>query len=536
MFEIPRFRDPRVRIDTWRFKLKLRYITAEQEEIKKFSFDPKYDTIRKYTKVKRRPIKRQEEGRPKSGKRRESIKRAKKSKRTKLNDASEHSRTKGDDNESNETDEEDDHEELLDLELENENGRSVDSVDVENVIYIGLFSNEVYNYKGEIDVGDRRRYGFQVREYADGFESENDIEDDQLHNKTESSSVRANFKNSKVTKMFNLISSGMDILPRAAVSPKLIYDSPSTINLIRDENDDLSSSTKKLLTKKYLSGGAVTSKRYRFCSLAPRTNLDVDPFRYGNRIRKHCVIANSLLRLAIVRGDYPLAFRAFSLLLHISETDVRFLWTVGLELLVWRRELREQESYVPRKENELPTNGDVHTLQSTAEKEDETFLDWLILNFPVPREASAYGSKISASAVTFNKFRLLTKLRHGDPNSALNSLEDLILIPPYSEDPVVYALCGIAVMQLMTLRSVEFAKLEVEVVEREAKLKQLAARAHKYFEECQKYGGVLPEDFINFEITELAEGYVFEKNPRNHTEQDEEAYSNDSYGEADDEE
>jgi hypothetical protein len=149
------------------------------------------------------------------------------------------------------------------------------------------------------------------------------------------------------------------------------------------------------------------------------------------------------------------------------------------------------------------TNGDLHTLpHSYARRFDEEFLSWLIVNYPkLPNPIESQWKSWRPRAPDFYPYLILSLLRHGSPKEALSRLEELMLEAPYNENPLFYALCGIATMQMMaqTRRQAE------DLDERQQLLHNLRLKAEKYFSHALEYGGTLPEDLLSTELEQLVE-------------------------------
>ncbi|ODQ67320.1 hypothetical protein NADFUDRAFT_40486 [Nadsonia fulvescens var. elongata DSM 6958] len=361
----------------------------------------------------------------------------------------------------------------------------------------------------------------------------------------------------------------------------------------------------------------------RNSGLVRNVNLNQGDDEWYNFAIKHrsIGIVNSLVHLSLLRGDFKTAFRAFALLIRCQYVDVRIIWTIGLELLVWKRELREKAEWkdlveawkeeqedqkacmksgkssakkesgstsVPGSESDsensisdadsnsssnledndkffnhaankfntkdqaddsesenvydnesengyedanskirdsvdkIPSNMDAHTfaydshallagkitnipetIGNSSKTEDEDFLEWLLVNFPYSRTRYGKGRK-KVRAPQIIPYLIMSKLRHSNPRQALDRLGEIMLESPYSEDPILYALSGIAHIQLYLLEMKENAKSQ-NGMELDPKRKEfLMEKIKSFFEQCITRGGVIPQDFINFEIDQLS--------------------------------
>jgi hypothetical protein len=298
----------------------------------------------------------------------------------------------------------------------------------------------------------------------------------------------------------HLFQHGLEVLPRASMPLRIVQDYPQTIALY--SNPTLSEKTRRLLTKDVIAFEGDRSSGVSIDIVPPEEAFDDFQWRnYGRRIR-HNGIASALLQIGMLRKDYALATRAFSLILRNAQAQPRAAWTIGLELLTWRRELREKASmrdYHPDKDS-LPTNNDLHTRPfkyGSSRREDEEFLEWLVLSFPFMRHIRPQMWKVLPRAPEFYQHLILYKLRYSDPKGALERLQDVMLVPPYNDDPVLYALSGVATMQLMVL---EQKKTSGEPSE---KVQELCQKSRDYFDRCIELGGVLPDDILKMEMESL---------------------------------
>lgn len=298
---------------------------------------------------------------------------------------------------------------------------------------------------------------------------------------------------SSSTYPYDLYMNGLEPMPRPASPLRVVRDSPQTHASL----DELSPGVRRIVTKNNVPKDADTS------ILSVRAEDDeADDWwlRHSLRLR-HTHIVASIVHLSMLRGDYALASRAFALLIRASDVDIRVTWTIGLELLVWRREMRQQQEQEldDHEDPLLPDNGDVHTRPSARlqRKEDDEFMEWLVVNYPHLAKRRTSKWKHRPRAPDFFPHLIMSKMRGGDPGDALDRLRELLLESPYSDTPLYYALAGIATIQLLTV--------ERRSKNNPAKIHQLLKDAHAYFDKCISLGGIYPNDFVDFELLQFTQ-------------------------------
>lgn len=288
---------------------------------------------------------------------------------------------------------------------------------------------------------------------------------------------------------YDLYMNGLEPMPRPASPLKVVRDSPQTYASM----NEFSPGVRRIVTKNNVPKDADTS-------ILSVTVEEEDSWLRNSLKLRHTHIVSSIVHLSMLRGDYSLASRAFALLIRASNVDIRVTWTIGLELLVWRREMRQQQRNGPEHNDgneELPNNGDIHTQPSRLQrKEDDDFMEWLVVNYPHLAKRRASKWKYRSRAPDFYPHLILSKMRGGDPNDALDRLRELLLESPYSDTPLFYALAGIATIQLLTIEQHK---------NNTTKIHQLVKEAHAYFDKCVALGGIYPSDFIDFELLQFTQ-------------------------------
>lgn len=156
-------------------------------------------------------------------------------------------------------------------------------------------------------------------------------------------------------------------------------------------------------------------------------------------MRQHLRSLTTLLHLNILRRKWDVAYKVVCLVVRF-DVDLRALWPLALEILVRRKE-------------EMRKSGSILRLGLLKEQQ---FLEWLTLAFPISHNPShsarsllgpVYRSATRTHAPIYVITFLWELLVEQNYTKLRDTIEDLILQPPYSTDGVFYfilAMCNIA--------------------------------------------------------------------------------------------
>lgn len=237
-------------------------------------------------------------------------------------------------------------------------------------------------------------------------------------------------------------------------------------------------------------------------------------------------IISMLVTTSMINGDKDLLSRAYPLLIRMPQTDIRVTWTIGLELLVWRREQQQQRDGEPSSTQQQSQSVQQSQFsQSQAGRtrtQEEQFLEWLIVSFPSNIKIPPSVWKDLPRANDLFPALIMAKLRLNNPKSALEKLEELLLESTFSENPIYHFYMGVAYIQLARAEQPHHAvmpeqKQAGEIFESELNeqpivgnfeiCKRYIRKARDAFDEARRKGGVFPENIIYFEM-DLIDEYV----------------------------
>lgn len=206
------------------------------------------------------------------------------------------------------------------------------------------------------------------------------------------------------------------------------------------------------------------------------------------------MVVTTILHRALLEADYPRAARAFALLIRCRGTDLRPLWSIGLDLL-----LRNPATTIPTNAN--------------TGKAIE-YLNRLILFYPyrprlhahhpaiistARRKEGDIGRMGAASALDFYPalFRLCVT-QPGGLEKVRAEIEELMLTPPWPD------MVGLWLMKGMVLNAI--ADKESDLGRR----KELRAGAEECFDAVRGRGGKVPEEVVweeGMDDVEVVEGF-----------------------------
>lgn len=307
--------------------------------------------------------------------------------------------------------------------------------------------------------------------------------------------------------------SGQERYPRTARVAKVHRDSER----VRLLTSGLSQHTQRLLNKNMDIESGVTVWYPHPTDLGRERGSS----RETGTVKRLGDILCNIVTLSVVNRDFNILNRAYPLLIRIKETDIRATWTIGLELLVWKREQQQNPEGHLVADSFMPSQYTQGQSSRVSRSEDEQFLEWLIVSYPSSIKVGHTLWKDLPRAKDLQPTLIMNKLRFNNPKSALERIEELLLEPTYSENPVYYFYMGVAYIQLARTeqpRKVLASSLndesdlyasskEMVVVGDFDACGQYITKARSAFDQARERGGIFPENIINFEM-ELIDNYV----------------------------
>lgn len=321
---------------------------------------------------------------------------------------------------------------------------------------------------------------------------------------------------------WDIVRSGLERLPVKAQVATVTRES----DRIRLMTSGLSQQTQRLLNRN-IDPETGVSVRYKY-----HTEYDHMLGERGRSTRKDTGVSKRIGNLlsfivitSMANNERSILSYAYTLLLRMPQTSIQVMWTVGLELLAWKREDREQSFNQESQSQDLSQNAFSQSQfgrasQSTgaarARVEEERFLEWLIVLFPYNKNITHSVWKDRDRAEHFHPQLILSKLRLNNPRAAIEKIEELILEAPYTDNPIYYFYMGIAYIQLARdvqprhqdpTAALKNTSYDNEIIGDFEKCEQYIRKSRNAFDTCHTKGGVYPENLINFELDSL-ETYV----------------------------
>lgn len=225
--------------------------------------------------------------------------------------------------------------------------------------------------------------------------------------------------------------------------------------------------------------------------------------------KKHTMVVSKLLHLNILRKNWQIAYRCFSLLIRLHSVDIRAIWPLGIEIL---SRLAEEEFLRTQPEgsaNEYKLRTTLlYSSESSASSElalfkDEQFISWLQTFYPINWGLNPntnyvqlpyrVGSRDTPPVYTVNlMWTLIMKQSFKKVNEKLS---ELLLQAPYIDDGVYYFLQGFSYQLEAAQLSKQLPHVDNQQIEK------LLADAKKFYREASERDAVFPEDLVSNELS-----------------------------------
>lgn len=355
------------------------------------------------------------------------------------------------------------------------------------LMFVGLYTQIFYNYKGEI----KSKYRKKVMDMSDS-ENEADlmsesskpavktqipnavesVHDDQIPNRLESSHKQlSSHKYHKNPKTIKHMRQELDIETRImnicrdperfekdalTTFQKTVfglekYPQPLKVGKVQKETartklllSTLSPSTQHFLAKRSCRKGSCKNfseedtHKKKAHGRSHLSSSDLVSVRFYDYTKAHLnqsssdngfntskTMVSTILFRSFLEGKYELARQALAVYIRTPDPDLRFVYTIVLRILQER------------------VGSSLSFSQNDAEKDSE-FMRWMCVAYPSVHEARASEKvKRTAKSVDFYGLTLLQMMLTGSAKGyrdALEMLQDLIVKPPYVDEPIFYLL------------------------------------------------------------------------------------------------
>lgn len=235
--------------------------------------------------------------------------------------------------------------------------------------------------------------------------------------------------------------------------------------------------------------------------------------------KKHTMVVSKLLHLNILRKNWKIAYKCFSLLIRIHHVDIRSIWPLGIEILtrLAEEEFLNKQPEGSYDEYKLRTNFNDQELSSQLQLfKDEQFIQWMQTFYPVNvkfkpnKKWSQLPYRIAsrdtpAVYIVTLIWILIMKQNFEKVNEKLS---ELLLQAPYINDGTFYFLQGFS-YQLEASSLSKNDNIDIQQVEK------LMLDAKKFYKEAKKRNAEFPEELINKDLNliekRIAQGVEIER-------------------------
>ncbi|CCH42510.1 RNA polymerase I-specific transcription initiation factor RRN11 [Wickerhamomyces ciferrii] len=219
--------------------------------------------------------------------------------------------------------------------------------------------------------------------------------------------------------------------------------------------------------------------------------------------RKHTFILTKLLHLNILKRNWDVAYRCFSILIRVPFIGIRSIWPLGIEVLT---RLSEEKFKQTQPENsidfyQLKTMKTGNLSTRLGQFKDEQFLTWLQNFYPPTRsqhptfmktpQPFRISSKITAPVFVLNL--IWTLIMKQDFQKVNDKLSEMLLQPPYINDGTFFFLQGFS-YQLEASQLCHETKID------KSKIEILIQNCKKFYKEAKEKNATFPEDLVNNEL------------------------------------
>jgi RNA polymerase I-specific transcription initiation factor RRN11 len=228
-------------------------------------------------------------------------------------------------------------------------------------------------------------------------------------------------------------------------------------------------------------------------------------YHTGSYRRRHSVALTSVMYINVLRRNWKVAYRCFSMLIRIRLVDLRAIWPIGLEILTRLAEEKVEEKHPDANEYNLRTffkgvdNPDTVDVSST----DEQYLNWLRTQYGIAsyyldpsRDHSIIPYRMGTQFmppmyVQSLIWLLLTKQKFQTANELL---EELLNKRTYFNDGLFHFLQGYSYQLEAAMLSNEKSNIDVQRIEK------LISDSNKFYNLAKTKKASFPEKMLNTEM------------------------------------
>ncbi|CAM9021081.1 unnamed protein product [Wickerhamomyces anomalus] len=221
--------------------------------------------------------------------------------------------------------------------------------------------------------------------------------------------------------------------------------------------------------------------------------------------KKHTMVVSKLLHLNILRKNWQVAYRCFSLLIRLHHVDIRAIWPLGIEILTRLAEEKFLKTQPEGSVDEYKLRTNFHNTEISSQLElfkDEQFIAWLQTFYPINWVLNPntnyvqlpyrVGTRDTPPVYMVNLiWALIMKQNFKKVNEKLS---ELLLQAPYLDDGIYYFLQGFSYQleasSLSKLQTVDSQQVE-----------KLMSDAKKFYQDAKERDAVFPEELINNDLT-----------------------------------
>lgn len=293
-----------------------------------------------------------------------------------------------------------------------------------------------------------------------------------------------------------------------------------------DEDEDYDDDSVKSHLRKLVNEFDTTNSWYKASFIIRSRGLEVLPTykHYNNShrglLKQHVHNLNILLHLNIMKRNWPMAYKIFCLLIRIPKVDIRSIWPLGVQILMEYNKANKDDAFFQWLLSFFSSNKYIYTRDSTRKIHTKSAPAW------------KSGSKSHAPLfVITSLWNLMSKKDYG---KVLESLDELLLEPPYSNEGVFYFLRAICLICRNTEVIKQMESEEENSVRR--KIVENNRQIESDLKKCDELKFIYPRAHITDQINVVMDHFDLERRVDSDSEEGELTGFNYEEGEEEDDE